>query len=157
MVNGIKSSGVKTIYPYKDDPGKSAQVYCDQETDGGGWAVILRRDQFPKMIAFYSRTWDEYANGFGDLEKEFYAGNDLIHALTESGNTKLRVDLADFEGNERFAKYGAFYVGDAFSKYKLLIIGYEGNAGDSFGTSNDSKFSTKDQDNDYADFSCAEL
>jgi len=58
-----------------------------------------------------------------------YEGNDNLHSLTSERRQQLRVDLADFDGNSRFAKYDDFAVGSALSKYKLTSLGtYTGNA-----------------------------
>ena len=43
----------------------------------------------------------------------------------------LRVDLEDFEGNITYAEYTTFKVADEADKYRLLIRGYNGTAGDS--------------------------
>ena len=43
---------------------------CDMVTDGGGWLVIQRR--LPKGKVNFVRKWDDYENGFGDLEGEFW-------------------------------------------------------------------------------------
>jgi len=43
---------------------------------------------------------------------------------------RLRVDLADWEGHRRYAKYDNFRVGSEHMKYKLISVGnYHGNAG----------------------------
>ena len=54
-----------------------------------------------------------------------------IHRIAAAGNLTLRVDLEDFEGNVSFAEYSIFKVADASDKYRLLIGGYSGTAGDS--------------------------
>ena len=46
-----------------------------------------------------------------------------------SGDYELRIDLEDFSGNKAYAKYSTFNVGDASTKYKLLVSGYSGTAG----------------------------
>ena len=142
--NGDRSSGIRTIYPY-NNTNISAKVFCDQDTDGGGWTVILRRIYGENRINFM-RNWNEYSNGFGNIEKEFYAGNNLIHALTTSSKQQLRIDLADYEGNEKYAKYNFFKVDDAASNYVLNISGFYGNAGDSLKRHNGEKFATVDKD-----------
>ena len=72
-----------------------------------------------------------------------------IHRLTQAANTPLRVDLADFEGGTRYAKYNTFQIQDPSSKYQLNITGYSGTAGDDLiATHNAMKFTTRDQDND---------
>ncbi|KAK6047005.1 hypothetical protein COOONC_15490 [Cooperia oncophora] len=58
-----KGSGIYLISPSDAVP---FPVFCDQETAGGGWTVIRRR--VSSKVHFHNRTWDEYANGFGDLD-----------------------------------------------------------------------------------------
>ena len=57
-------------------------------------------------------------------------GNDNLHLLTSDKRQRLRVDLADFEGNTRYAEYDNFEVGSAYTKYRLVSLGtYNGTAG----------------------------
>ena len=103
------------------------QVLCDMTTNGGGWTVFQRR--LNGSVDFY-RDWSSYKNGFGDLHGEFWLGNDNLHRLTAAGNVSLRVDLEDFEGNITYAEYATFKVADQADKYRILIGGYSGTAGD---------------------------
>lgn len=96
------------------------QVYCDQETAGGGWTVIQRRKD--GSVDFY-RGWQDYKNGFGELTGEFWLGLDNIHQLTRYGKQNyLRVDLE----NVLFAEYSNFAVDNETNKYKLTVGGYNG-------------------------------
>ena len=153
LTQGQSTSGVYTIQP---DSQPAFQAYCDMETDGGGWTVFQRR--MDGSVDFY-RYWTDYQQGFGNLSGEFWLGLDKIHRLTASA-TELRVDLQDFEGNSAYAQYTSFSVGDAASKYILLVSGYSGTAGDSLASNslhhNGSKFSTRDQDNDVWSGHCAQ-
>ena len=59
-----------------------------------------------------------------------YAGNDNIHLMTFDKRYRLRIDLADFEGNSRYAEDDDFQVGSYAEKYALLSLGkYSGDAG----------------------------
>ena len=150
LTKGQTISGVYTIQP---DNQPAFQVYCDMETDGGGWTVFQRR--MDGSVDFY-RYWTDYQQGFGNLSGEFWLGLDKIHRLTSTG-TELRVDLQDFEGNSRYAQYTSFSVGDSSSKYILSVSGYSGTAGDSLGVHNGQRFSTRDQDNDaHSSDNCAQ-
>ncbi|VDI57829.1 Hypothetical predicted protein [Mytilus galloprovincialis] len=122
-------SGVYTIYPVGTRP----------------FDVIQRR--FNGKINF-NRTWKDYEYGFGTINGEHWLGNDKIHILTSNGNSEFRIQLEDFDGETRYALYRNFSVGDGKSKYKLLISGYSGNAGDCLYQHNDKHFSTSDEDND---------
>ena len=80
---------------------------------------------------FY-REWVDYVDGFGDLKREFWMGLEKLHCLTSAApRTELKIDLADFEGNYKYAYYSLFYVGNSRDKYRLKIKGYKGTAGDS--------------------------
>ena len=107
---------------------------------------------------FY-RGWDNYVKGFGNLKREFWMGLEKLHCLTSvAPRTELNIDLADFEGNYKYAHYSFFSIGNSGTNYTLYITGYTGNVGDSMtGTSNLSgmQFSTKDRDNDPNHVNCA--
>lgn len=145
---GDNVSGVRVIHPYPKQATRQVEVYCDQTTDGGGWTVFQRRRDVPVRENFH-RTWAEYKKGFGNLEQEFWLGLDNLHLLTSDGLQELRIDLADWEGERRFAKYGLFKVGDEASKYLLEVGRHSGTAKDSFANIHSGqKFSTYDSDND---------
>ena len=97
-------------------------------TDGGGWTVFQRR--VDGSVDFY-QGWTEYKFGFGNLNGEFWLGNDNLHLIAAAGKMTLRFDLEDFDGNVVFAEYSIFKVADGSDKYRLSIGGYSGTAGDS--------------------------
>ena len=114
------------------------------DTDGGGWTVFQRRINGSQD--FYL-NWTDYVLGFGNVGGEFWLRLHKIHRLTAS-SPNLRVDLADFDDNWRFARYKAFRVQNLGTKFRMTVSGYSGNAGDGLGLSNNRGFSTKDEDND---------
>ena len=59
----------------------------------------------------------------------FILGNEHLHQLTAQGNYSLRINIGDFDSNQRYAVYSQFVVGDEESGYKLTVGGYEGSAG----------------------------
>ncbi|XP_037786262.1 uncharacterized protein LOC119582088 [Penaeus monodon] len=141
--HGNHKSGVYTIYPYTDclDP---VNVYCDMDTDKGGWAVIQRRRDITPRIDF-NRTWDEYARGFGDIAKgEFWLGNEHIHALTDQTTNELRVDLEDFTGGSQWAKYSSFFLDDSDHFFTMSLSGFTGNSSDSLSYHNYHRFWAND-------------
>ena len=54
-------------------------VYCNMDTDNGGWNVIQRRKD--ANTDFY-RTYNDYKQGFGDIHRNFWLGLDNINTLT---------------------------------------------------------------------------
>ncbi|KAL9972082.1 hypothetical protein ACROYT_G018323 [Oculina patagonica] len=148
-LSGVRTSGVYTINP---DDQSSFPVFCDMDTDGGGWTVFQRR--LDGTTNFF-RDWDTYKRGFGDLKKEFWLGNDKISRITQAVSTVLRVEVSDWEGATAFAKYGIFLVGSESTKYELTIGSYSGNAGDSLSYHSASAFTTMDSDNDDRIDNCA--
>ena len=146
---GHSVSGVYEIDP-RDGLG-SFNVYCDMQTDGGGWTVFQRRQDGSED---FDRTWLDYRNGFGELYGEFWLGLDKIHRLTTGGVT-LRVDLTAPDTSKAYAKYEDFTVGNAKSMYVMYLGRYTGTAGDSFSYHKGMKFTTKDKDNDQLSGNCA--
>jgi len=135
-----------------DYPGGKITAFCDYVHGGGGWLVILKR--FDGSQDFY-KEFADYKKGFGSLDGEYWLGLDKINAVTNSGVYELRIDLEDFDGNKRYAKYSSFKVGKG-PDYVLSLGGYAGDIGDSFGSSNGVKFSTRDFDQDTSDITnCA--
>jgi len=61
-------------------------------------------------------------------------GLENLHLLTSDGE-QLRIDMKDWNGNERYAQYDHFKVGPEQENYDLMSVGrYTGNAGQcSFG------------------------
>lgn len=127
---------------------------CDLETLDGGWTIIQRRQDGSEN---FFRNWTNYAEGFGDINGEFFLGLNKIHALTTSDiPQELYIMLEDFDGIKKFARYEKFKVDSESNDFKLTVEKYSGNAGDSLLLHNNMKFSTKDRDNDkYGDYNCA--
>ena len=96
--SGETSDGVYTSRP---DNLPAFDVFCDQTTDGGRWTVFQTR--LNGSVDFYL-YWNDYKEGFGDLNGEFWLGLDKIHRLTSDDNSTLHVDLEDLEGNTAYAE-----------------------------------------------------
>lgn len=156
---GYTTDGIYTIVP---DGQGLLQVYCDLSSDSNGWIVIQRR--FNGLVDFF-RGWQEFKRGFGDLNDEFWFGNDKIHRLTKTRKPALHVDIEDWDGNKGDARYSSFSIADESESYRLSISGFQGGtAGDSLvvGYQGNAqfahtgmKFSTPDRDNDMTSTHCA--
>ncbi|XP_062823586.1 veficolin-1 [Anolis carolinensis] len=151
LERGETLSGWYTIYPAT---GKAMSVFCDMETDGGGWLVFQRRQD--GSVDFY-RDWQSYKNGFGNQASEFWLGNDKIHLLTSSGTQQLRIDVKDMNDTRTYATYTSFKISNEEENYILSVGSYTGgDMGDSFSVHGGSAFSTRDKDNDsHETASCA--
>ncbi|KAM4772375.1 fibrinogen-like protein 1 [Rhinophrynus dorsalis] len=146
--NGMQRSGVYTIMPAIG--GIPTDVFCDMETEGGGWTVIQSRQD---GSVNFNRTWNEYRQGFGHLYSEFWLGNEKIYRITSQGDYSLRIDLEDWDGNHKYALYRSFSIEDEANFYRLHVDGFSGTAEDSFAWyHNKQGFSTPESGN-----LCAEI
>ncbi|XP_038052213.1 microfibril-associated glycoprotein 4-like [Patiria miniata] len=149
---GYSVSSIYTIFPAGFSDG--LRVYCDMETDGGGWLVFQRRQD--GSVDFY-RGWADYRVGFGDLAGEFWLGNDNLRTLSNSaGSWDLRIDLEDWDGNIVWAEYGDFQISGWNFRLSFGSYNTDSTAGDSLSYHNYLPFSTKDYDQSF-DNSCTEL
>lgn len=124
------------------------QVYCDMETDGGGWTVFQRRQDGSED---FFRFFNEYVAGFGDLNGEFWLGLEAIHRLAptqlDRSVTTLQVTLQDSQGNPGNATFETFGLLNSDNRYELTVARYSGgNAGDSLTQHSGSQFFTTDMD-----------
>ncbi|KAG7156479.1 Angiopoietin-related protein 1-like 1 [Homarus americanus] len=137
---GSTKSGVTKIRPSLEM--EPQRVWCDQEVDGGGWTVMLRRQRQPTQLDF-RREWGTYAKGFGNPDKEYW------------------IDMT-WEDEEATSLYDFFSVGPArfgVRGYELNVGGYNESStgGDAMEYHNGMDFSTYDMDNDGASGgSCSE-
>ncbi|XP_035659562.1 uncharacterized protein LOC118404530 [Branchiostoma floridae] len=140
---GQRQNGVYSIQP--EGSPEVTQVFCDMETEDGGWTVIQRRGN--GTVDFY-RTWEEYKAGFGSPHTEYWLGNELLHLLTDQGEYEMRIDLEDWVGMAVYAKYSTVYVSDEGNSYRIRLGEYSGDAGDGLRLGDRRRFSTKDKDHD---------
>ncbi|KAG1656697.1 Protein scabrous [Nymphon striatum] len=134
-------SGVYLIKPIGMP--EAVEVFCDMSeypTDTKRWTVIQKRIDGSEN---FDRNWQEYKEGFGNRQNEYWIGNEALHYLTDQANYTLRIELWDISDNYSFADYEDFYVSDESTKYRLFISGYSGNATDAMEDHNRHAFSTK--------------
>ena len=86
--------------PSTEDESDGVRVWCDMGQDedeegateeglgGGGWTVILQRRPLPQQINF-RRGWEEYKEGFGDPESEYWIGEASILSLLHSSSSSF--------------------------------------------------------------------
>lgn len=73
-------------------------------------------------VDFYL-DWASYKHGFGDLNEEFWLGNEKLFLLTNQKNYELQVNFVD--KNQVFYKltYDLFSVSDEDDYYRLKTLG----------------------------------
>ncbi|XP_029523037.1 angiopoietin-4-like [Oncorhynchus nerka] len=162
VVQGTDCTQIKTLSPratsgvYVIQPAgvtSPFKVYCEMLADGG-WTVFQMRTGAEVL---FNKTWAEYEQGFGNLQKDHWLGLSKVFALTKGGkgrSSTMRVNLWDFEGGTAFSEYRDFHLGSEKESYKLNVGAYKGNAGDAIRgkyagiDQNGFGFSTTDKDND---------
>ena len=147
--NAFNKSGTYDIKPFLNIP---RTVYCDQDTEGGGWTVFLRNSQ---GLVTFDKKWAEYKNGFGNEEYDLWLGNEFMYNVTRLYNSdisktvELYVTVAATDDLSFYAMYKNFAVLSEATNYKLqLSHHFKGTMGDALQHHNNMEFSTMDRDND---------
>ncbi|XP_078084034.1 fibrinogen-like protein 1-like protein [Mustelus asterias] len=155
----VMPSGIYAIQPKGSYP---LVVYCDMETQGGGWVVLQRVSR--KSITPFARRWETYKHSFGNLEKDHWLGNEYIHLITQKGHFEVKFVIESNSGKVE-VDYASFNVEDEGHRYKLRL-GAPSNASESYDyltnvnkndNSDNMMFSTRDQDNDRDSRHCADI
>ncbi|KAH8263536.1 hypothetical protein KR044_010273 [Drosophila immigrans] len=121
--------------------GNPFHVRCD----GDGWMIIQQRINGGQD---FNRSWQEYVDGFGDLNGDFFIGLEKLHLLTTSTRHKLNISLTYewiiYDSDKHDVQYDDFRIGDLESSYELESIGkftghrfmngFEGNEKQKFST-----------------------
>ncbi|XP_060608103.1 angiopoietin-2-like [Ruditapes philippinarum] len=139
------------------------KVYCDMETDGGGWTVFQNR--FDGSVDFY-RNFYEYENGFGDIDGEFWLGmlnclkyvQEMTSFTREECLSELRISLIGSESEKAYELYTNFYLGYGPDYRIYLTPGKESTVQRkefSLYDQNGVVFSTFDRDQDQSVSKCA--
>ncbi|XP_014768653.1 fibrinogen-like protein 1 isoform X2 [Octopus bimaculoides] len=151
--NRYATSGIYWI----NIPGvKERKAFCTIQA-GSGWTVIMQRSD---GSVNFNRPWNDYKNGFGNVDGEYWIGNEVIHRLTHNRTALIRIVMKSMWilGGEAHSLYRQFRIGNESSGYKLFIGGYDNSStgGDSMTSTteyckepsnNGSKFSTNDREN----------
>ncbi|XP_050687491.1 techylectin-5A-like isoform X2 [Eriocheir sinensis] len=159
LMAGATSSGVYEIYPFSCTCARSVRVWCDMETDGGGWTVFLKRQKQTNQLDF-NRTWLEYKEGFGSPEQEYWLGNEELHQMTYSREYTIRLDVESTSGGSDYTTYDGFKVGTEDSRYQLTVSGSlrgDTNVMNCFRSLRNRYFTTLDRDYDSYSGNCAAI
>ena len=129
------------------------QAHCSN----GGWTVILRRKADVSQQVNFTRTWNDYKYGFGDLNTEFWYGLRNIHCLTSRQQVDLSIELKYANGMEHTYTYEHFRVDGPEDKFTLHIgqLQQPSPGRDNMAYHNGQRFSTYDKDNDSWVYNCA--
>ncbi|XP_078461031.1 uncharacterized protein LOC144726309 isoform X3 [Lampetra planeri] len=151
--SGQTRSGIYVLHVFNTS--HTLKVYCDMQTEGGGWTVFQRRED--GHINF-NRPWQDYKLGFGSADREYWLGNEAVHVLTSRRPQALRILLWDWDENQAYASYARFTLRGEAARYRLLVSGFSGTAGRySSLVQSGAEFSTRDQDHDRCQCKCAQL
>eukprot|EP00062_Callorhinchus_milii_P025929 gi/632987464/ref/XP_007882575.1/ PREDICTED: angiopoietin-related protein 4-like [Callorhinchus milii] len=147
---GERANGVYRIQPGTALP---FPAFC-QMTAEGGWTVVQRRMD---GTVNFDRLWQEYRNGFGNLNSEFWLGLEKVCAVTGQGDHILRIELQDWDNHTQHMDY-PFHLGSEATHYTLSLgSAVSGSLRIAISPASGLRFSTRDQDHDLKlDSSCAQ-
>ncbi|XP_046547391.1 fibrinogen-like protein 1 [Haliotis rubra] len=148
-------SGIYMIHPVLSPT--PFQVWC-RMNHGGNTFVQRRKDGSTN----FNRSWQEYKEGFGDLSKDFWLGNEQISYIT-NGRSHQFVFLIKDEGSNktrhRVYRYFTLSQDGMYTMRYQYTFGHNdplAHGGDCLGELKGQPFSTYDQDPDDSPLNCAQ-
>ncbi|XP_021511231.1 angiopoietin-related protein 3 [Meriones unguiculatus] len=133
---GEHTSGIYAIRP-SNSP--AFNVYCETQS-GRPWTLIQHRKDGSQN---FNETWENYKNGFGRLDGEFWLGLEKIYAIVRQSNYILRLELQDWKDSMHYVEY-SFHLGNGKTNYTLHVAEVAGNAPEALPERRDLMFSTWD-------------
>ena len=123
----------------------------------GGWTVILRRKADVSQQVNFTRTWNDYKHGFGELNTEFWYGLRNIHCLTSRQQVDLQIEIKYGSGSQLTYIYKYFVIDGPENKFTLHIgqLQQPSPGRDNMNYHNGRPFSTDDRDSDSTSSNCA--
>uniref|UniRef100_A0A0K8R7P1 Putative ficolin/ixoderin n=1 Tax=Ixodes ricinus TaxID=34613 RepID=A0A0K8R7P1_IXORI len=127
----LKREGNDESNDYLINPHNIFYVWCDMDTDGGGWTIIQRRSKDEEGEDKFEKSKEEYEKGFYGGVSSYWIGNENLHLLTNFPNNEqvLRIELTRQDGNNINVEYDQFKVGSKADEYELSIGKYKGPHG----------------------------
>ncbi|XP_062595346.1 angiopoietin-related protein 6-like [Saccostrea cucullata] len=101
------------------------------ESAGGGWTVIQHRNRDNPRVNF-NTTWDEYKRGFGDVNGNYWIGNDAIRKLTTAYENSLYIRMESTKKKSYEVQYTLFSISNETDGYRLSLGQKSGNIADKF-------------------------
>ena len=81
----------------------------------------------------FAQSWNDYVNGFGHLNGEFWLGLEKIHRLTRD-KVEIYFNMTKWDNTIKYAHYKVFTVHGAATQYRMNVdtFGYSGRAPDNY-------------------------
>ncbi|XP_066933175.1 ficolin-2-like [Clytia hemisphaerica] len=143
---GYTQTGVYTI---RIEGFRLVDVKCEMDFEDGGWIIMQQR--FDGSVDFHL-FWDDFKEGFGDLNGEFWLGNEIVHQLTKNGDYEWYFKATAFDGDVGESRYFPFVVDNEATNYLSTATKLSGISS----LTNNVQFTTRERDNDpRGAFNCA--
>ncbi|XP_062616855.1 ficolin-2-like, partial [Saccostrea cucullata] len=130
------------------------------DVDPKGWTVFQWRHPLTEN---FTRNWEEYKDGFGNVTGEFWLGNEVVHLLTKPHRTLFHIGISDTNGHSWYERFDNMKVASEAQKYTITLGRASGTAGDvssrdhgGAGSMEGRPFTAYDRDNDLSPYNCAD-
>lgn len=72
------------------------------------------------MNVDFNRGWDDYKNGFGDIDGDYWLGNEAIHYITAHRTNSMRLEISNNFGGSFYGLYQTFRIAGEDGNYRLF-------------------------------------